>query len=351
MKAHVLESIGDLRYEDIDCPVLESNEVLVNIKACGICGSDINRVFKTGTYHFPTVIGHEFSGVVVKTSESNSQWQGKRVGVFPLKPCFECSQCKAGNYEMCLNYDYLGSRCNGGFEEFVAVPEWNLIELPDNVSFEEAAMLEPISVAIHALGHAGDITGKNVAVIGPGPIGNLIVKIAKLRGAKKVIMIGRTVEKLDFSMSIGVDLAINSKTQNIIKILEKATDGHGADIVIEGTGSSKSLSTCIEIASRGGRIILMGNPLEDEVIPKNTYWQILRRQLTLTGTWNSSFGRNDDDWHEAVELLSSGKLNVKPLITHRLQFHELLGGLQIMRDDKIFSQKVILVNDRINSFH
>lgn len=344
MKAHVLKSIGDLQYEDMACPTLRSDEVLVNVKACGICGSDVNRVFKTGTYHFPTVIGHEFSGVVVSTSESNSQWQGKRVGVFPLKPCFECSLCKAGRYEMCLSYDYLGSRCNGGFEEFVAVPAWNLIELPHNVSFEEAALLEPISVALHALKHAGDISGKTVSIIGPGPIGNLIVMIAKIRGAKKVIMIGRTTEKLEFSSNIGADLVINSNNDYITKMIESETEGNGSDIVIEGTGSSKSLSNCIEIAARGGKIILMGNPLEDVQIPQNIYWQILRRQLTLTGTWNSSFGSCYDDWHEAVSLLSSGDLDVSQLITHRLQFHELNRGLEIMRDDSIFSQKVMLVN-------
>lgn len=344
MKAHVLKSIGNLQYEDIERPTIKKDEVLVNVKACGICGSDINRVYKTGTYHFPTVIGHEFSGIVVETTENNKHLQGKRVGVFPLKPCFECSQCKSGLYEMCLNYDYLGSRCNGGFEEYVVVPVWNLIELPDNVTFEEAAMLEPISVAIHALKHAGDIKGKTVAIIGPGPIGNITLMVAKLRGAKKIIMIGRTDKKLMFSSDHGADIVLNSRKQDIIKSVENVTEGEGADIVIEGTGSSKSISDCIGITCRGGKIILMGNPLEDVQIAKNIYWQILRRQLTLKGTWNSSFGRDDDDWHEAVSLLSSGKLKVGSLITQRLSFNELKKGLDIMMDPTILSQKVMLIN-------
>lgn len=345
MKANILYGIGDLRYEDIPNPIISDTEVLVKVKACGICGSDVNRVFKTGTYHFPTVIGHEFSGIVVETTENNRHLLGKRVGIFPLKPCFKCSQCKLGNYEMCLNYDYLGSRCNGGFEEYVAVPTWNLIEIPDNVSFEEAAMLEPISVAIHALEHAGDLSGKNVAIIGPGPIGNILLQIAKIKDASHVVMIGRTDEKLKFSLRCGADAIINSETLIVKDEIDKITSGAGVDVVVEGTGASSSISISIEITNRGGKVILMGNPLGDVEITQNIYWQILRRQLTLIGTWNSSFGNDLDDWHKALSFLSSGNLNVKPLITHRLKFHELHKGLQIMKDNSIFSQKEILIND------
>ncbi len=344
MKASILYGIGDLRYEDMPKPIIKDNEVLVNVKACGICGSDVNRVLKTGTYRFPTVIGHEFSGMVVETNENNKELLGKRVGVFPLKPCFECTQCMLKNYEMCSNYDYLGSRSDGGFEEYVAVPVWNLIEIPDSVSFEEAAMLEPISVAIHALERAGDIAGKTVAVFGPGPIGNILLKVAKIKGASKVIMIGRTNEKLKFSSSLGADKVLNSDNQDIKKEIDKISSEGGVDIIVEGTGAAKSISSCIEIAKRGGTIILMGNPLGNVELSKDTYWQILRYQLTLIGTWNSSFGRNHDDWEKAVTLLSSGKLDVSRLISHKLKFNELLKGLEIMMDKNTFSQKVMLVN-------
>lgn len=156
MKANVLFGIGDLKYTNIPLPRLKSDEVLVKVKAAGICGSDIARVFKTGTYHFPTVIGHEFSGVVSDIGSSTYlSWLGKRVSVFPLKPCFKCNNCKNKEYELCSNYDYLGSRCNGGFAEYVAVPVWNLLEIPDCVCYEEAAMLEPAAVALHALKRSG----------------------------------------------------------------------------------------------------------------------------------------------------------------------------------------------------
>lgn len=344
MIANVLHAINDLRVENVDLPTLKVGEVLVNVRACGICGSDVGRVFKTGTYHFPTVIGHEFSGVV-KESPSNPELVGKRVGIFPLKPCFNCQSCRDEKFEMCSNYDYLGSRCDGGFEEYVAVPAWNLIELPETLSFEEAAMLEPVSVAIHALKQVGSIVGKSVMIIGPGTIGNIISTVAKAIGVRTTIMTGRTKQKLDFALRYGSDHVINSKTQDVVSEVKNLTDGLGADVVIEGTGAADSLAIAIKSVKNNGEIVLMGNPSGDIHLEKNVYWQILRRQLTLRGTWNSSFGEKFNDWKTALDYMESGKLDVKPLITHKLNMDELLKGLNVMRSGTEFSQKVMLINN------
>ena len=346
MKATVLHGINDLRIEDIQVPELANNEVLVNVKACGICGSDVGRALKTGAYHYPIVIGHEFAGTVTKVENINhDRWIGRRVGIFPLKPCFSCKSCNERKYEMCESYDYLGSRCNGGFEEFVAVPEWNLIELPDNVSYEEAAMLEPLSVAIHALRDFDKLDGKTVVIIGPGPIGNLISRVAKAKGASRIIMTGRTAAKPTFAPKYGSDHVIDSATQNVKQEIDNLTDGNGADIVVEGTGASSSVSTAIQAVRRSGSVILLGNPSEDIAIDKATYWQILRKQIKLIGTWNSSFKSLRDDWQEAVNMISSGKIDLKPLISHTLPFDELRQGLEIMMSKDTFSNKVMLVNN------
>lgn len=347
MKASVLYDINDLRFvNDYPIPNLKESEVVVKVSHAGICGSDVARVFKTGTYHFPTVIGHEFSGVVNAVADESLQgWIGKRVGVFPLKPCFECDNCRKGLFEMCDNYDYLGSRCDGGFEEYVAVPEWNLIELPESVSLEQAAMLEPVSVAIHALNQVSEIQGKSVAVIGPGAIGNILGMIAGIKGAKKVIIIGRTRSKLDFAKENSADVVINSLVEDVEKRIIEETDGIGAGVVVEGTGASESLSMSIKITAKGGDVVLMGNPIGDFFLEKNTYWMILRRQLSLHGTWNSSFKSHKDDWMEAVGYFASGKLDVSRVISHRLSFDKLLTGLEIMRDKEIFSNKIMLVNN------
>ncbi|MCH5303916.1 MAG: alcohol dehydrogenase catalytic domain-containing protein, partial [Ruminococcus sp.] len=138
MKARVLHAVGDLRYEDYPIPQLKPDEVLLKVKACGICGSDIPRIFVNGTYHFPTIPGHEFAGqVVAAASKENEHLIGTRAAVFPLIPCRECNSCNKGTFETCKSYDYLGSRSDGAFAEYVRVPVWNLVPIADNVSYEE----------------------------------------------------------------------------------------------------------------------------------------------------------------------------------------------------------------------
>ena len=345
MKAHILYGIGDLRYTDVPEPELKQGEVLINVKASGICGSDVARVFKTGTYHFPTIIGHEFAGEVCRVhDDSQLHLLGKRVGVFPLKPCFKCHNCREGKYELCIDYDYLGSRCDGGFGEYVAVPEWNIIELPESVNFPTAAMLEPASVAMHALTQSGFHKGDIIAVIGPGTIGMILCRLAQIAGAKRVILIGRSQHKLDFAKNFGIDFVINSATGNVAETIMQLTEGKGVDIAFEGTGASASMNLCLEIVRHSGTILALGNPLGDMQLDKASYWKLLRRQLKIYGTWNSRFGTNDSDWTKIISLLSNKSMELETLITHKLDFNKLSYGLQIMQDDTIYSNKVMLIN-------
>lgn len=346
MKAHVLYGIGNLRWTDVPEPVLNSGEVLIRVKACGICGSDVARVFQTGTYHFPTIIGHEFAGEVCKVSkDSQSYLIGKRMGVFPLKPCFKCENCLRGEYELCTNYDYLGSRCDGGFGEYVAVPEWNLVELPATIGYPTAAMLEPASVAMHVLSIAGVKTGDTVAVVGPGTIGMILCRLLILFGAKKVILIGRSQAKLDFAKQYGIECTINSEKGDVIQTIHEQTDGKGVDIAIEGTGASDPMNLCLNIVRSSGTIVVLGNPTGDMNLEKNIYWKILRRQLKIYGTWNSRYGTESSDWNRVLSLLENGKLSLEPLITHRLPFDHLKEGLDIMRDRGVYSNKIMLIKD------
>ncbi len=345
MKANVLFGIGDLRYTDVSIPKLKRREVLVKVRAAGICGSDIARVFKTGTYHFPTVIGHEFAGEVCEISDSvDSSWIGQKVSVFPLKPCFNCDNCKMQRYELCTHYDYIGSRCDGGFAEYVAVPVWNLQKLPDSISFEEAALLEPAAVAMHALRQSGFKKGDTIVVIGPGPIGMLLCQIAKCLDVSEVVLIGRSQAKLDFAREYGIKKVCNSTNSDVPDWISENISDSGVDIVFEGTGSSASFENCLSIIKSSGTIVALGNPIDDIVLRKEFYWKILRKQLRIYGTWNSRFGTDDNDWDRIISLLNSGLLNVRPLITHRLEFSQLMEGLNIMRDPSIYSNKVMLID-------
>lgn len=346
MKANVLFGINNLQYIDVPLPKLKSREVLVKVKAAGICGSDIARVFKTGTYHFPTIIGHEFSGIVHAVNDSaDSHWLGKHVAIFPLKPCFKCDSCKQQKYELCSNYDYLGSRCDGGFAEYVAVPAWNLLEMPTNISFEVSAMMEPASVALHALKRSGFKAGDSLAIIGPGTIGMILCKLALLSEAKNIFLIGRTQEKLDFANKIGIYNTCNSSKEDIKEWIQEKTNGQGVDISIEGTGASSSLNSCIEITKKSGTILALGNPHDDIILEKSTYWKILRNQLKLIGTWNSEFNTEQSDWLKIRNLITEGKLDLSPLITHRLHFKDLIKGLNIMNDKNKYSNKIMLINN------
>ena len=204
MKAQVLHNIADIRYDGAAKPRLKKGWVLVKVMAAGVCGSDIPRIYKTGAHVHPLIPGHEFSGHVVEVyDDTASRWIGKRVGVFPLIPCGECECCQKKQYEMCSHYNYLGSRCDGGFAEYVAVPEWNLIELPDNVTYEQAAMMEPMAVAVHALRQFDISRNINVCVIGLGTIGLLLTMFLKEMGIKHVSVICNKEKQKVNAMKLG----------------------------------------------------------------------------------------------------------------------------------------------------
>lgn len=344
MKAYVLEGIGQLVHKEIPMPQLQENEVLIEVVNAGICGSDIPRIFKTGTYHFPTIPGHEFAGVVRQAgSEENAHLIEKRVGVFPLIPCMKCEQCQKKKYEMCQSYNYLGSRTDGGFAEYVAVPVWNLIELPAEVNFEDAAMLEPTCVALHAIRQVNMENVTSAAVYGCGTIGILVIQWLKSLGVKKIYAVGTRKEQKDLLSGFADCIFCNCHEENPVDFIIEQTESNGADIVFECVGVTDSINNAVNSVRAGGQVVLVGNPAGDIAFDKQIYWKILRRQLTMYGTWNSSFTKEeDDDWHITLKAIQEGKLRPSAQITQRFAFNELSKGLEVMQDKSIFSNKVMI---------
>lgn len=344
MKAYVLEGIDRLEYKETEKPCPKIGEAIVKVTHAGICGSDIPRIFETGTYHFPTIPGHEFAGVVQEVGEECSRYMiGKRVGVFPLMPCMQCEQCRKGKYEMCESYNYLGSRTDGGFAEYVKVPVWNLIELPDNVSSEEAAMLEPVCVALHAIRQADLSRVESAAVYGCGTIGVLVLQWLKTMGIKKVCAVGTRIEQQRMIVEMSNAVFCNCREQNPVDFISEQTDGRGADIVFECVGVNDSVNNVICSVAAGGQVVFVGNPAGNIELEKQIYWKILRRQLKIYGTWNSSFTRQeDDDWRRAVRAIGEGRIKPAKQITHRLSFEELGHGLDLMRNKETFTNKVMV---------
>ncbi|WP_167956027.1 galactitol-1-phosphate 5-dehydrogenase [Anaerosporobacter faecicola] len=344
MKGYVLHGISNIQYENVEEPKLDDDSVLVEVMAAGVCGSDIPRIFETGTYHFPTIPGHEFSGIVRKTGDSkNNNWLGKRVGIFPLIPCKTCIHCKNQDYEMCQNYSYLGSRTDGGFAEYVRVPVWNLLSLPDEISYEEAAMLEPFSVAIHSMKQIEERNCRTIAIYGAGPIGMMVALVARAKGIEHIYIIVNKQEQAELAHSLGFNNICNIKEMDPVQWILQYTEQVGVDTVVEGVGSDKVLGSCLSMVKGKGSVLLLANPKGDYALDKGTYWKILRKQLALYGTWNSSYGCADDNWHQAIQYLVNKQINIKPLITHKLAFNDLIRGLTIMRDKTEFYSKIMIV--------
>lgn len=344
MKACVLHAIGDLRYEEAPDPGPGPGMALVAIKACGVCGSDIPRVFEKGTYRFPTIPGHEMAGEVVAVGTGcEPEFVGKAVAVFPLIPCRRCVACEIGAYAQCADYNYLGSRCDGGFAEYVVAPEWNLQVVPEGIPYEWAAMTEPVAVAAHALRQAGLDLGDSVAIFGAGPIGLMLGLWARIWGANRVLMVDIDDGKLAFARELGFHETCNPRNSDAVAWI-RATTRHGADVVVEASGSSAAFEQSMMAARTFGRVVLMGNPAGEMRLSQKAYWAILRNELKVMGTWNSAYSslpRNE--WRLALDAMASGALNLAPLITHRVGLAELPEAMAAMRDRKLSGAKLMFV--------
>ncbi|MCI9105227.1 MAG: galactitol-1-phosphate 5-dehydrogenase [Lachnospiraceae bacterium] len=361
MKAWVLHGIDNLVFENVPTPTPGLGEVLIAVKAVGICGSDIPRIYRTGAHRHPLIPGHEFSGEVVGLGEDvDKKWLGQRVGVFPLIPCRVCGPCQKKQFEMCRNYDYLGSRRDGGFAEYVVVPVWNLISLPQQVSFEEAAMLEPMAVAVHAMrrmlpnkdmGAAVHATGKmaisdrenlpdeellcKIAVCGLGTIGLLLLMFLKEAGVREVYAIGNKDFQKELALKLGLEESCycDSRRQNQHQWLMERTGGVGVDRYFECVGKKETYALAVDGTAPAGKVVLVGNPYSDMTLEKEVYWKILRNQLTVFGTWNSSYTREfEDDWHYVIERLDRKKIFPAAMISQRFSLENLARGLELMRD-------------------
>ena len=346
MEALVLHGIGDLQLEQIPVPSLAEGAVRVRIGFCGVCGSDIPRIFVKGTYSFPTVCGHEFAGVVDACGPGVEDFEpGDPVVVFPLLWCGTCSACEQGKYVQCHDYDYLGSRSDGAFAEFVVAPKENLIPIPQGVTLEEASMTEPAAVALHALHRAQtSLAGKTVAIFGAGPIGLMVAQWARIMGAAAVYLFDIVAEKLELAKRLGFDKVFNSATEEPIEVVNARTAEKGAHVCIEAAGVPTTYRSALGSVGRGGRVVLLGNPAADVTLPASLISQLMRREVSVFGTWNSDYSAagNDDDWRTVLQAIATGTLVLMPLITHKVPLVDSVDMLGKMRDKSEFYAKVLI---------
>ena len=345
MKAVRMYKPGDLRVEDVPKPVPTDDEVLLKVMACGVCGSDIPRVLTYGAHIAPLTIGHEFSAEVEEVGKNIKNFKvGDRVTVPPLMPCHKCEWCEKGIYSLCEDYDYFGSRRDGAMAEYVCSPEENLMKLPDNVDYLDAATTDPCANAIHGLTRGNIQVGDTVCIYGAGPIGLFAIQCAKVFGADKVIAVDLGAEKLAVAKECGADYIIDSKEQDAVEEIKKITDGEMADVVVDFTGAPPAQLNAINSAGKMGRVVFVGISHKGLNLGDKEVDNIMRGQISLIGSWNSFTDPFPGyDWTESLKLFEEGKITAKPMLSHKLPLDDAPAIFQKITEGGFFFNKILFL--------
>jgi L-iditol 2-dehydrogenase len=312
MNALVLIEYGRLEVRDAPTPVPAADEVLIRVKACGICGSDVHGMDgSTGRRKPPIVMGHEGAGLIAQLGPRVAGWrEGERVTFDSTIYCGACAFCRQGRVNLCDSRRVLGVSCDeyrrdGAFAEFVAVPARILYRLPEEVAFEQAAMTEALSVAAHAVGRAGVSPGETVLVVGAGMIGLLIVQVLRASGAGRVIAVDLAPERLELARRLGADVVLRADGVNVPDEVKKL--GGGADAAFEAVGTSEAVNTAVLALRKGGRLVLVGNVSAEVALPLQA---VVTRELTLAGSCASA-----GEYPACLEMIARKQVNVDALVS------------------------------------
>ena len=313
MKALLLSRYRHLELTDLAVPVPACDEVLIRVAACGICGSDVHGYDgSSGRRIPPIVMGHEASGTIAAVGEAVSDWsKGDRVTFDSTIYCGECSPCLRGDINLCDRRQVLGVSCGdyrraGAFAEFVVVPARIIHRLPENLSFAEAAMLEAVAVALHALSLVPVAADGTALVVGAGTIGLLLQQALRVAGCSRVFVADVDPTRLKLSLQLRATAALSAEKDLTDQILQ-LTGGAGVDIAVEAVGKTESVNAAIGSVRKGGSVILVGNISPEVTLPLQ---KVVTRQILLQGSCASA-----GEYPKAIELVSSGAIQVKPLIT------------------------------------
>jgi len=314
MKALLLSEYKKLSLTEMPLPVIGPEDVLIKVKACGICGSDIHGYDgSTGRRIPPLVMGHEASGEIAEVGSAVKSWAiGDRVTFDSTVSCGRCYFCQRGEINLCENRQVLGVSCNefrrhGAFAEYVSVPQNILYSLPDTFPFHYAAMIEAVSIAVHAVNLTPMTIGSSALVVGSGMIGLLVVQTLRLAGCGQIIAVDLEDSKLELAKQLGADIGLNPKNTDVVKAVQDLTSGRGADVAIEVVGAGKPIETAIMGVKKGGMVTLVGNITPRVEIPLQV---VVSRQIRLQGSAASS-----GEFPQCIDLLARGAIKVDPIIS------------------------------------
>ena len=337
MKQEVMTAPGKIEFHDIPIPELKQNDVLVKMMRIGVCGSDIHVYHGKHPYtDYPVTQGHEVSGKIEKIGSNVKNLKpGDKVTILPQVVCNQCYSCTHGKYHICDDLKVMGFQTTGAASEFFKVDSEKVIKLPDDMTYDQGAMIEPCAVAVHAVSRGGDISGFSVLVLGAGPIGILVGQTAKALGATAVLITDLSDFRLEIAKQVGIDFTINPTKQDISEEIRKAFGPSKADLIIECVGSNETIDAAINNARKGTDIIVVGVFGDKPTIDLGF---VQDRELRLIGT----LMYQSDDYLKAIELVDSGKIKLEPLMTVHFPFEEYSKAYKYIDDKKDKVMKVFI---------
>ncbi|MCE7744523.1 MAG: alcohol dehydrogenase catalytic domain-containing protein [Candidatus Heimdallarchaeota archaeon] len=337
MKQQVMIEPGKITFREIPIPELKENEVLIKIMRIGVCGSDIHVYYGKHPYtSYPITQGHEVSGIIEKVGSKVTELKtGDKVTIQPQVVCGKCHSCLHGNYHICDELKVMGFQTTGMASEFFVTDLDRILKLPDDMSFEQGAMIEPMAVACGVFTKTDDLNGLNVVVLGAGPIGNLTAQTAKALGAKSVLITDVSDFRLEIAKKVGIDYTINPLMQNLSEEIVIAFGPDKADLIIECVGINQTINDAIANARKGTDIVLVGVFGDKPTVDLGT---VQDRELRLIGM----LMYQTKEYLKAIELVSSGKIQLEPLMTKHFKFEDYDEAYQYIENKKDKAMKIFI---------
>ena len=348
MKAAVVVANEDVRYQEVEEPQVGPGLVKIRVKASGICGSDIPRVLHNGVHFYPIVLGHEFSGDVVEIGEGVTKTKvGDRATAAPLLPCMKCDDCQNGNFSLCKHYSFIGSRQQGSNADYVVVPEQNVVPFDPSISYEQGAMFEPSTVAIHGLFQNDYQGGQYVAILGGGTIGMFTMQWAKIFGSKKVVVFDISDERLALAKRLGADEVVNTTKENYMEEAMAITNKKGYGYVFETAGQPATMHMAFELAANKSHVCFIGTPHVDLSFTPAQWENMNRKEFKLTGSWMSySSPVPGKEWDLTAHYFATGQLKFDPgFIYKKVPMSQAQEAFQLFKTPGLVQGKILLMNE------
>ena len=348
MHAAVLHGVADLRYEEFETPQAGPGEVIIKVRATGICGSDIPRVLGHAAHYYPIVLGHEFSGVIHELGEGVENLHiGQRATAAPLVPCLQCGDCQQGQYALCRQYRFIGSSLPGSFAEYVKAPARNVVPFDDQVSFVQGAFFEPSTVALHGLRRAGYHGGEQVAILGGGTIGLFTLQWAKQLGARSVTVFDINNERLALASALGADATVNTTQENWPDLVQSVVGEKGYGYVFETAGQNATMNMAFDLAANRAQVCFIGTASKDLAFGWKQFEKMNRKEFDLTGSWMSySAPFPGAEWSMTADYFSQGKIKFDDRLVFRtFDLSEAQTAFDLYRTPGAVNGKIMLTMD------